>query len=39
VTAEGDHDDGSSLYFAIETRLELRKRLVAVQKQLDGSPG
>jgi hypothetical protein len=36
ATTEGDHDDGSSLYFAIETRLELKERLVVVQKQLDG---
>lgn len=31
-----DADDGATHYFSIETRLELKERLVAVQKQLDG---
>lgn len=35
-TGEGDHDDGASLYFAVETRLELKDRLLAVQQELDG---
>lgn len=31
-----DDTDNSSHYFAIETRLELKERLVALQEQLDG---